>query len=153
MYSLFGLLLVFHILGAIAVIGPAFMVPVIRGAAGSVSQLRFAFVITSRLAVLPKIGGAVLIVTGAGLMIITKIGLSQMWLNLSLLLSLLLIVVIDVLIEPRTKKLMKLAVENQGQDDDIPRPFLLAMKKLASFELAAQLLVITITALMAMKPF
>lgn len=150
---MFGLLLVLHILAMIAVIGPAFLLPVMRRSATTADQLRFAFRITSRLALLPKIGGAVLVVSGVWLMILTKIGLSQMWLNLSLLLSLLMMVIIGGLVEPRTKKLMQSVAESRGQAAAVPPDFAIAMKKIATFELAAQFLMIAITALMIVKPF
>lgn len=117
MISLFGWLLVLHILAAIAVIGPAFVVPVIRRSARTVDQFRFAFDVTNKLAILPKIGGAVLIITGVWLMIITKMGLSQMWLNISILLSLLMVATIDGLIGPRIKKIMQIVSISQGEGD------------------------------------
>ena len=153
MNGLFGLLLVLHILASIAVIGPAFMVPVIRKSARTADQLRFAFGITAKLAILPKIGGAVLIVTGIWLMIITKMGLSQMWLNLSILLSLLMVVTIGGLIEPRMKKIIQIVSQSHGQGDEVPAEFTRAMKKIAPIESAAQLLMVAITVLMVVKPF
>ncbi|WP_066070462.1 DUF2269 family protein [Neobacillus soli] len=151
--GLFGLLLVLHILASIAIIGPAFVMPIIRRSARTVGQLRFAFGITTKLAIIPKIGGAVLIITGVWLMIITKMGLSQMWLNVSFLLSLLMVVMIDGLIEPRMKKVIKIVSESQDQGNEIPAEFGLLMKKIVPIETAAQLLMITILVLMVVKPF
>ncbi|WHY89147.1 DUF2269 family protein [Neobacillus novalis] len=151
--GLFGLLLVLHILASIAMIGPAFVMPIIRRSARTVGQLRFAFGITTKLAIIPKIGGAVLIITGVWLMIITKMGLSQMWLNVSFLLSLLMVVMIDGLIEPRMKKVIKIVSESQDQGNEIPAEFGLLMKKIVPIETAAQLLMIAILVLMVVKPF
>ncbi|TBL78484.1 DUF2269 family protein [Paenibacillus thalictri] len=148
-----GLLLVLHILATIAVIGTAFVVPFIRRSARTAGQLRFAFSITTKLALLPKIGGAVLIVTGIWLMIITKMGLSQMWLNLSILLSLLMIVMIGGLIEPRMKKIMQIVSERQSQGDEVPAGLTRSMRKITLLESTAQLLMIAITVLMVVKPF
>jgi uncharacterized membrane protein len=153
MIGLFGLLLVLHILAAIAIIGPAFVMPIIRRSARTVGQLRFAFSITTKLAIIPKIGGAVLIITGVWLMIITKMGLSQMWLNVSFLLLLLMVVMIDGLIEPRMKKIIKIVSESQDQGNEIPAEFGLLMKKIVPMETAAQLLMIAILVLMVVKPF
>ncbi|TDF92996.1 DUF2269 family protein [Paenibacillus piri] len=151
--GLFGLLLVLHILASIAIIGFAFVMPIIRRSARTVGQLYFAFGITTKLAIMPKIGGAVLILTGVWLMIITKMGLSQMWLNVSILLSLLMVVMIDGWIEPRMKKIIKLISESQDQDNEIPAEFGLLIKKIVPIERAAQLLMIAIVALMVVKPF
>ncbi|WP_090636496.1 DUF2269 family protein [Neobacillus massiliamazoniensis] len=151
--GLFGLLLVLHILAAIAIIGPAFVMPIIRRSVRTVGQLRFAFSITTKLAIIPKIGGAVLIITGVWLMIITKMGLSQMWLNVSFLLLLLMVVMIDGLIEPRMKKIIKIVSESQDQGNEIPAEFGLLMKKIVPMETAAQLLMIAILVLMVVKPF
>lgn len=150
---MFGWLLVLHILASIAVIGPAFVVPVIRRSARTVDQLRFAFDVTNKLAILPKIGGAVLIITGVWLMIITQMGLSQMWLNISILLSLLMVATIDGLIGPRIKKIMQIASISQGKGDVVPAELGRLMKKIEPIETASQLLMIAITVLMVLKPF
>ncbi|MFE5318475.1 DUF2269 family protein [Paenibacillus sp. NPDC056579] len=151
--GLFGLLLVLHILASISIIGPAFVLPIIRRSARSVGQLHFAFGITTKLAIMPKIGGAVLVLTGVWLMIITKMGLSQMWLNISILLSLLMVVMIDGWIEPRMKKIIKIISESQDQSNEIPAEFGLLIKKIVPIETAAQLLMIAILVLMVVKPF
>jgi len=148
---MFGLLLVLHILSAIAFMGSAFLIPAIRRSAKTASQLRFVFDITAKLSWLPKIGGAALIATGIGLMIITDMGLSQMWLNVSILLSLLLAVAIGAFIEPRLKKVTKLVAASRG--DDVPAEFSHALKKIAPLESAAQLLMIAVIVLMVIKPF
>lgn len=150
--GLFGILLVLHVLASIAIIGPTFVLPIIRRSAKTVGQLHFAFGIANRLSILPKIGGTVLILTGVWLMIITKMGLSQMWLNVSILLSLFTVVLIDGWIEPRVNKIKKSISENQG--NEIPAEFgLLIKKKIVPIETAAQLLMIAILVLMVMKPF
>jgi uncharacterized membrane protein len=148
---MFGLLLVLHLLSAIAFMGSAFLIPTIRRSAKTASQLRFVFDITAKLSWFPKIGGASLIATGIGLMIVTGMGLSQMWLNVSILLSLLLVVAIDAFIEPRLKKVAKLVAASRG--DEFPAEFSHAMKKIAPLESAAQLLMIAVIVLMVIKPF
>jgi uncharacterized membrane protein len=153
MVSLFGWILVLHILASIAVIGPALVVPVIRRSARTAGQLRFAFDVTNKLAILPKIGGAVLIITGVWLMIITKMGLSQMWLNISILLSLLMVATIEGLIGPRMKKIMEIVSISQSKGDEVPSELGRLMKKIVPIETASQLLMIAITVLMILKPF
>ncbi|WP_102710953.1 DUF2269 family protein [Paenibacillus castaneae] len=153
MVSLFGWILVLHILASIAVIGPALVVPVIRRSARTVGQLRFAFDVTNKIALLPKIGGAVLIITGVWLMIITKMGLSQMWLNISILLSLLMVATIEGLIGPRMKKIMEIVSIIQSKGDEVPSELGRLMKKIVPIEMASQLLMIAIAVLMILKPF
>ncbi|MBD2871935.1 DUF2269 family protein [Paenibacillus arenilitoris] len=153
MVSLFGWILVLHLLASIAVIGPAIVAPVIRRSARTVGQLLFAFDVTNKLAILPKIGGAVLIITGVWLMIITKTGLSQMWLNLSILLSLLMVATIEGLIGPRMKRIMELVSISQSKGDEIPSELGRLMRKIVPIETASQLLMIAITVLMILKPF
>ncbi|SFD74460.1 Predicted integral membrane protein [Paenibacillus catalpae] len=153
MIGLFGWLLVLHILASIAVIGPAIVVPFFRRSARTAGQLRFAFNVTNKLAILPKIGGTVLIITGVWLMIITNMGLSQMWLNISILLSLLMVATIEGLIGPRMKKIMGIVSMNQSQGDELPAELGRLMKKIIPIETASQLLMIAITVLMVLKPF
>ncbi|WP_123042824.1 DUF2269 family protein [Cohnella candidum] len=153
MNGLFGWLLVIHVLAAFAVIGPALVVPVIRRSARTAGQLRYAFDVSAKLAFLPKIGGVVLIATGVWLMIESGIGFTQMWLNLSILLSLLLIVLIDAMIEPRVKKIMRMMSENKQQGDEIPREFTQEMRTIVPFDSVAQAMMIAIIVLMVLKPF
>ncbi|WP_301169528.1 DUF2269 family protein [Brevibacillus nitrificans] len=148
---MFKMLLVLHILSAIAFMGSAFLIPAIRKSAKTASQLRFVFDITAKLSWLPKIGGAALIATGMGLMILTGMGLAHMWLSVSLLLSLLLVVAIGGFIEPRLQKVTKLVMASSG--DEIPAEFSHAMKKIAPLELVVQLLMIAVIVLMVIKPF
>ena len=153
MVSLFGWILVLHILASIALIGPAVVVPVIRRSARTVGQLRFAFVVTNKVAALPKIGGSVLILTGVWLMILTKAGFSQLWLNISILLSLLTVATIEGLIGPRMKKIMESVSISQSEGDEIPADIGRSMKKIVPFETASQLLILFILVLMILKPF
>lgn len=147
---MFGLLLVLHIFAAVAVIGSAFLVPIIRRSAKTTAQLRFVFDITPKVGWFSKIGGAVLVLTGIWLMIIAEMGFSQMWLNLSILLSLILVVTIGGLIEPRIKRIAQIASESQGHElsADVGR----AMRKLAPLETTAQLVTLAVTVLMVVKP-
>lgn len=147
---LYGWLLVLHIFAAVAVIGSAFMVPIIRRSAKTTDQLRFILDITSKLALFTKIGGTVLVLTGIWLMFIAKMGLTEMWLNLSILLSLILIVTIVGLIEPRTKRLAQLASERQGHE--LSADVGLAMRRISPMETTAQLLSLAVTVLMVIKP-
>lgn len=149
---MFGWILVFHILAAIAIIGPAIVVPFIRRSARTAGQLRFAFDITNKIAILHKIGGTVLIITGVWLMIITKMGLSQMWLNISILLSLLLVATIEGLIAPRMKGIMKIVSISQSKGDVLPAELGELMRRIIPIETASQLLMIAITVLMVIKP-
>jgi uncharacterized membrane protein len=153
MIRLLGWLLVFHILASIAVMGPALVVPYIRRSARTTGQLRFAFEVTNKIAFLPKIGGAVLMITGVWLMIITKLGFSQMWLNISILLSLLMVATIEGLIGPRMKKIMEIVTTSQSKEDEVPADLGRLMKKIIPIETASQLLMIAITVLMVLKPF
>ncbi|MED1793580.1 DUF2269 family protein [Brevibacillus nitrificans] len=148
---MFRMLLVLHILSTIAFMGSAFLIPAIRKSAKTASQLRFVFDITAKLSRLPKIGGAALIATGMGLMILTGMGLAHLWLSVSLLLSLLLVVAIGGFIEPRLQKVTKLVMASSG--DEIPAEFSHAMKKIAPLELVVQLLMIAVIVLMVIKPF
>jgi len=142
-----------HILATIALIGAAVAGPFIRRSARTAGQLRFALSITSKLAILIKIGGTVLIVTGIWLMTITELGLSQRWLNISILLSLLLIAMLSAGIEPRMKKATKMVSERQSPGDEVPAEFVKAMKKVAPLEWTTQLLMIAVVVLMVVKPF
>lgn len=150
--GLYGFLLLLHILASIAIIGPTFVMPIMRRSARTVGQLNFVFGITTKIAIMPKLGGVFLVVTGVWIMIIAKLGLTQMWLNISILLSLIMVVIIDGWMEPRMKKLKKTLAENSDKDEEIPADFGLQLQKIVPLETAAQLLMIAILVLMVIKP-
>jgi uncharacterized membrane protein len=151
MISLFGVLLVLHVLGATVMAGLMFITPIIRSSARTAGQLRFVFHVTHKLKQLPLIGGAVLLITGIWLMIISKTGVSQMWLDLSILLLILMVVIINAAIEPRMKKIIDMVASGHGED--LPSEYRPSMKKIMPWESAAQLLMVAVFVLMVMKPF
>jgi hypothetical protein len=151
MFIVLGILLVLHVLAAIVGIGPAFVLPVLGKSAKSGSQLRFVFGLIKKVNNFPKIGGITLLVTGILLMIVSKIGFSLMWLNLSLLLFIIIEVIIIGFVEPRMKKVAQLVMSSEG--DDIPSGFIDSMKRIAPLEGTVQILTILIIILMVVKPF
>ncbi|WP_169306684.1 DUF2269 family protein [Cohnella pontilimi] len=148
---LFDLLIVLHVLAAIVGIGPAFILPVLGKSAKSGSQLRFIFGIIQKVNKFPKIGGITLLVTGVLLMIVSKIGFSLVWLNISLLLFLLIEILIIGFVEPRMKRTTHLVLSSEGED--IPSGFAESMKQIAPLESTVHLFTFAIIALMVLKPF
>jgi uncharacterized membrane protein len=145
-----GILVVLHVLAAIVGIGPAFILPLLGKSAKSGSQLRFVFGIIQKVNNFPKIGGITLLVTGILLMVVSKIGFSLMWLNLSLLLFVIIEVIIIGFIEPRMKKVARLVMTSEG--DSIPAGFADSMKRIAPLEGTVHLLTFLIIILMVVKP-
>lgn len=146
---MFALLLVLHIFSAVAVIGSAFLVPIIRRSAKTAAQLRFFFDMTTKVAWISKIGAALLVITGIWLMVNAKVGFTQMWLNLSILLSLVLVVTIGGFIEPR---IQRIEAASKSQGHELSGEVRLAMRKLVPLETTAQLLILAVTVLMVVKP-
>jgi uncharacterized membrane protein len=146
-----GILVVLHVLAAIVGIGPAFVLPILGKSAKSGSQLRFVFGLIQKVNNFPKIGGITLLVTGILLMIVSKIGFSLMWLNLSLLLFVIIEVIIIGFVEPRMKKVAQLVMSSDG--DNIPSGFADSMKRIAPLEGTVHLLTFLIIILMVVKPF
>ncbi|MFD2330862.1 DUF2269 family protein [Cohnella sp. GCM10020058] len=146
---MFAFLLVLHIFSAVAVIGSAFLVPIIRRSAKTAAQLRYFFDMTAKIAWISKIGAALLVITGIWLMVIAKAGLAQMWLNLSILLSLVLVVTIGGFIEPL---IHRIEVASQSQSHELSADIRLVLRKLAPLETTAQLLTLAVTVLMVVKP-
>lgn len=72
-----------------------------------------------------------------------------MWLNLSILLSLVLVVTIGGFIEPR---IQRIEAASKSQGHELSAEVRLAMRKLVPLETTAQLLILAVTALMVVKP-
>jgi uncharacterized membrane protein len=144
------LVVVIHVIASIVGIGPAFVLPILTSSAKTGSQLRFVFGLMKKINRFPKTGGVTLIVTGILLMIIDKMGLSVLWLNLSLLFFIVIEVIIIGMVEPRLKKLTQLVMTSEGEE--IPEGYTTAMNKIAPLEAAVHVLTIVIIILMVVKP-
>lgn len=150
MSLLYDILLILHVLAAIAGIGPAFVLPLVGKSAKTGSQLRFVFALMQKINKFPKIGGITLIVTGILLMIIGKTGFALLWLNLSLLLFIVIEIIIIGFVEPGMKKIGSLVMASEGEE--IPPGFAAAMNKIAPLETAVHALTLIIIVLMVIKP-
>ncbi|MEC0133664.1 MULTISPECIES: DUF2269 family protein [Paenibacillus] len=144
------LVVVIHVIASIVGIGPAFVLPILTSSAKTGSQLRFVFGLMKKINRFPKTGGVTLIVTGILLMIIDKMGLSVLWLNLSLLFFIVIEVIIIGMVEPRLKKLTQLVMTSEGEE--ISEGYTTAMNKIAPLEAAVHVLTIVIIILMVVKP-
>jgi uncharacterized membrane protein len=151
MVSLYGLFVLLHVLAAIIGMGSTFAFPLIRKSAVTVSQLRYALGVLQRLERLPALGGAAIVVTGIVLMILSGAGLSLMWLNLSIFLVIVMIVLLTVFIGPRMKNITRLVFSSQ--DEQIPAEYIQSIKKIAPIETAVQAIIVAVIVLMVLKPF
>jgi uncharacterized membrane protein len=150
MISLYGLFVVLHVLAAVVGMGSTFVFPLIRKSAATGSQLRFALGLIQKLEQLPNIGGAVIVVTGILLMILNKTGLSLMWLNVSIVLLIVMIVLLAGFIGPRMKKVTQLVLSSQGEQ--IPAGYMQSIKTIAPLETAVQAIIVAVIVLMVLKP-
>ena len=151
MISLYELFVVLHVLATVVGMGSTFVFPLIRKSAVTASQLRFALGLIQKLEQLPNIGGAVLVVTGILLMILNKTGLSLMWLNISIVLLIVMIVLLAGLIGPRMRKVTQLVLSSQG--DQIPAGYMQSIKTIAPLETVVQAIIVAVIVLMVLKPF
>ncbi len=147
---IFKILVVLHVIAAIVGIGPAFVLPLLGSSAKTGSQLRFVFGIIQKINKFPKTGGITLIVTGVLLMIVGKMGLTELWLNLSLLFFIIIEVIIIGMIEPRMRKITALVMASEGEE--IPQGYQASMSKIIPLEATVHVLTIVIIILMVVKP-
>lgn len=151
MISLYGMFVVLHVLAAVIGMGSTFAFPLIRKCAATGSQLRFSVGLIQKLEQMPNIGGAVLVVTGILLMILNKTGLSLMWLNVSIVLLIVMIVLMVGFIGPQMKKVTQMVLSSQGEH--IPDGYVQSMKHIAPLETAVQAIIVAVIVLMVLKPF
>jgi uncharacterized membrane protein len=151
MNDLYGLFVVLHVLSAVVGMGPTFVFPLIRKSATTGSQLRFVVGLIQKLEPLPNIGGVVLVVSGILLMVMNKTGISLMWLNVSIILLIVMLVLLIGFIGPRMKKATQLALSSQGEQ--IPAEYIQSMKAITPLEKAVQAIIVAVIVLMVLQPF
>lgn len=149
--TVYGLLLLAHILSAIVGLGPGFVMIYIVTKAGTMTELRHAYMIRNRLHIFVMIGGTMLLLSGLAMGIMRPYLFHAGWYVTSLTLFLIALGFGPLVLSPRSKPVKALLKSHTG--DNIPGEYYRLSKKLFFYERIENLIFLIIIALMALKPF
>lgn len=147
----YSILLIIHVLAAIIGIGATFAFPVISNSARNLPQLKHTLDLLKRLESFPKIGGALLIITGIIMGFLTPAYFKEIWFVGSIILYIVVEFLIYVVIGLKMKKVVPLVMSSEG--DEIPNEYMAVAKSTAPLHMVVTLLAVVIIIFMSVKSF
>lgn len=149
--TFYQFLVVVHILSAILGLGPGFVMIYIVTRAKTMTELRHAFFIRTRIHHFVMIGGVLLLVTGLWMGFIKTYLFKAGWYITSLILYLIALAAGPFILKPLDQPIKEILEKHQG--DDIPKQYHEYAKRLFFHERILNTIFIIIILLMILKPF
>lgn len=143
-------LLFVHILSAMVAIAAGIGYPLVMSGARTAGQARFGLGLQEKLAVLPKIGGTLLLLTGLAFGVQQTYLFRESWYWLSIACFLVILVIMAVLLPVGLKR--QQALLRQTQDDTLPDAYRRSRSQSFRLEGAALLFMAISLLLMVFKP-
>ncbi|MBM7566356.1 DUF2269 family protein [Paenibacillus sacheonensis] len=144
-------LLFIHILSAIIALAAVISYPIIMSGARTASQARFALGLLEKLAILPKLGGSLLLLTGLALGFMETYLFGEGWYVVSIVVFAIILAILAVMVPAGIKK--QLGVLQLTRDDALPDAYKLLRRRSAVLEGIANLAALFSLLLMVFKPF
>lgn len=149
--TFYEVLVLIHIFSAILGLGPGFVMTYIVTKATTMTELRHAFYLRSRIHIFVMVGGMMLLVTGLWMGFIHTYLFKAGWYIVSIILFLIALAAGPVVLKPISTPIKKIISEYPG--DDIPKAYDQMAKKLFFYERILNTILIIIIVLMILKPF
>jgi uncharacterized membrane protein len=149
--TLYGTLVLIHIIAAIVGLGASFAMPVVTKFAKTASQARFALELNEKIESFPKIGSLTLLATGLLLGYLNSSLFSEIWYISSLVIYILAQVLVIGIIPKKQKHMTEILEEHEG--DDLPDAYRTADKQLDPYVYLLHGLAVVLIILMVVKPF
>jgi uncharacterized membrane protein len=139
-----------HIIAAVTAMAAVICYPLIMSSARTTGQAKFALALLEKTAILPKLGGTLLLLTGLALGFLETSLFKELWYVLSIVIFLVILVIFAGLIPAGIKQ--QLTVLQQTQGDDLPEEYRQSRRRSAWFEVIANLAAFIVILLMVFKP-
>ncbi|MFC4559880.1 DUF2269 family protein [Virgibacillus kekensis] len=149
--TFYELLVFIHVFSAILGMGPGFVMIIVVSKAGSLTELKHAYVIRNRLHIFVMIGGTLLLLTGLVMGYLNPVLFGQGWYVTSLILFLIALGFGPTVLSPNSKPIKRLLSETKGEN--IPTEYYILSKKLFFYERIENGIFLIVIALMILKPF
>ncbi|GIP26194.1 hypothetical protein J23TS9_13240 [Paenibacillus sp. J23TS9] len=144
-------LLFIHILSAITAIVTIMGSPFIMSGVRTTGQAKFGLELQNKLAILPKIGGTLLILSGLGLGFLQTYLFREMWYVVSIAIFFVILIIVAVMLPSGIKKQLVLLQQTQGET--LSDTYQQSRRRSAWLEGTANLAVFISIILMVFKPF
>lgn len=138
-------------MAAIIGMGPSFIMTFIVKRSQTITELRHAFYLRSKIHLFIMVGGTLLLITGLWMGYLNPVLFQHGWYVISILLYGITLAAGPILLGPSLKPIKELLANYQGED--IPETYNELAKRLYFFENITNILILTIIVLMILKPF
>lgn len=149
--SFYDLLVIIHVFSAIVGLGPGFIMVYIVTRATTMTELRHAYMIRTRIHVFVMVGGTLLLITGLWMGALRPYLFQQIWYIASLLLFLIALAIGPIVLSPKAKPIKQMLVKIE--DEQIPARYYDLAKQLFIYERITNVIFFLIILLMIAKPF
>ncbi|GAA0460154.1 DUF2269 family protein [Alkalibacillus silvisoli] len=149
--TLYGSLVLIHIVSAIIGMGPGFILTRVTKSATNITELRHGYKVKQQLHYFVMIGGTLLLITGLWMGFLTPSLFQQGWYVVSLILFLFALIMGPTVLKKRSKPIKELL--EQTYSEDIPNHYFPLAKRLYRIEYMVNTIFVIIIVLMVLKPF
>lgn len=148
---MYNYLLFIHIISAVSAIVAITGYPVIMSCVRTVEQAKFGLRLLEKLAIFPKIGGTLLLLTGLSFGYLQTYLFRELWYWLAMAIFFVILVILAVLLPYGMKQQLVLLQHTQGEN--LPEVYLRSRRRSLRLEITANFCVVTSILLMVFKPF
>ena len=149
--TLYGVLVLIHVIAAVVGLGPSFAFPVIQSFGNTKESLQLIHKIIEKAEKVVKIGSIILLLTGLIMGALNPFLFTQAWYILSIILYFVAHYLAVGFSGKRTRRAVELLNSHQG--NDIPDEVLQLKKTVAKAGMSASLIAVVMIFLMSVKPF
>ncbi|MBB6669529.1 DUF2269 family protein [Cohnella nanjingensis] len=143
-------LVLIHILSAVTALCAIIGYPIIMSGVRTAGQARFGLTLQKKMAILPMIGGTLLLLSGLALGVLEPDLFRQLWYGLSIVVFFVILLILAVLIPAGVKRQLEHLAIAGG--DALPEAYLQSRRRSAWLEGAANLAALVSILLMVFKP-
>lgn len=118
--SFYDLLVIIHVFSAIVGLGPGFIMVYIVTRATTMTELRHAYMIRTRIHVFVKVGGTLLLITGLWMGALRPYLFQQVWYIVSLCLFLLALAIGPIVLSPRKQSRLNKCCKRKLASKSLP---------------------------------
>ncbi|MCM3719936.1 DUF2269 family protein [Fictibacillus phosphorivorans] len=149
--TLYGTIVLIHILAAIVGLGASFAMPVVTKFTKTAEQARYALEVNAKIEIFPKIGSLTLLATGLFLGYLNSALFSEVWYISSLVIYVLAQILVIGIIPKKQKQMGDILAAHEGEK--LPEAYRAIDKQLDSYRYLLYSLAVVMIILMVVKPF
>ncbi|MFI8684386.1 DUF2269 family protein [Rossellomorea sp. NPDC077527] len=149
--SIYGLLILVHVIAAVAGLGASFSMPVVMKTPETAHQAKFSLELSKKIETFAKVGSIVLLITGLIMGIMNPYLFKAGWYIASIIIYIGVQFIVAGIMPKKVKRMAEIIHNHEG--DDVPEPYGKINSELKPFNIIIHSAAIILIILMSIKPF